>query len=71
MTVYNIEYIATGSHKKDRVTLTTADTFEFETGKEKITNITEAIEIFEIIAKKWWGTFETRNAITNITVKEI
>jgi len=71
MTVYKIEYITTGSNRKDRITLTTADTFEFETGTEKITNITDAIEMFEIIARKWWGTYETRNAITNITIQEV
>lgn len=71
MTSFEIEYITTGNHRKDKITLTLGETIEFETGTEKITNITDAIEVFEMIAAKWWGTYETKNSITNIKVKEI
>lgn len=72
MTLYEITYKCTGSGQNgrlDRVTITEGEEFEFETGIEKVTNITDAIEIFEVIAAKWWGTYETRNAIVNINVK--
>lgn len=74
MTHFDITYIRTGSgetKKTDKVTLSERDTFEFEDGTiEEVHNITDAIQAFEIIAAKWWGTYETRNAITNITVWE-
>lgn len=73
MTTYEITYIRTGSgetKKTDKVMINAGDEFEFESGIEKVTNITDAIEIFEIIAAKWWGTYENRNAITNIKVTE-
>lgn len=69
MTIWNIEYIAAGSgqnHRIDRVTITDKDEFEFETGTERATNIIEVIQLFEIIAAKYWGTYETKNAITKI-----
>lgn len=71
MTIYKIEYINAKSHKPDFVTITEGDQFEFETGFEKVTNIIDAINIFEIIAAKYWGTYETKAAITNIKVSEI
>lgn len=70
MTVYNIEYKVTGTNRIDRVTITEGETIEFETGTEKVTNIIDAIEVFELIAAKWWGTYETKNSITKITTVE-
>lgn len=71
MTTYTIKYKVTGSQRIDRVTITEGETFEFETGIEKVTNIIDVIRVFEIIAARWWGTYETKNAITNIEVKEV
>ena len=68
MTTYEIEYILTGSgetKKTDKVILRTGENYEFETGIETPHNITEIIEVFEMIAAKWWGTFENKNAIVN------
>lgn len=73
MTTYEIEYILTGSgenKKTDKICLTDVDKIEFSTGIEEIHNITDAIEVFEHIAAKWWGTYENRNAIVNISVSE-
>lgn len=64
---YEIEYIRTGRiDETDKVILRTGEDYEFETGIETPHNITEVIEVFEMIAAKWWGTYENRNAITNI-----
>lgn len=71
MTVYEISYIRTGSGEKqtlDRVQLNTNDSYEFEGETVIPTNITEIIEVFEMIAEKWWGTYENRNAIREIKV---
>lgn len=70
MTSYQIEYTNAISKKPDHVTINVGDQFEFETGFEKVTNIIDAINIFEIIAAKYWGTFETKATITNIKVIE-
>ena len=73
MTTYEIEYILTGSgenKKTNKIWLTDVDKIEFSTGTEEIHNITDAIEVFEHIAAKWWGTYENRNAIVNIAVSE-
>ena len=73
MTTYEITYIRTGSGEKketDKVWMNIGEEFEFDTGIEKPTSITEIIEVFEKIAAKWWGTYETRNAITNIKMIE-
>lgn len=73
MTTYEIEYILTGSgenKKTDKIRLSDVDKIEFSTGTEEIHNITDAIEVFEHIAAKWWGTYENRNAIVNIAVSE-
>lgn len=73
MTTYEITYIRTGSGEKketDKVWLTNLDKIEFETGIEEVHNITDAIEVFEHIAAKQWGTYENRNSIVNINVKE-
>ena len=73
-TQYRITYVRTGSGEKeklDRVILNTKEEFEFEHGTEVAHNITEIIELFEMIAAKWWGTYENRNSIRNIEVKEI
>lgn len=69
MTTFQIEYIKTGSGElktTDRVSISEGEEFEFETGTEKVESITDAIEIFELIAAKWWGSYENRNAIVNI-----
>ena len=74
MTQWEITYIRTGSgeiKKTDRVVISERDAFEFEDGTFEVHNIIEAIEAFEIIAAKWWGTYETKNAITEIKTKEI
>lgn len=74
MTQWEITYIRTGSgetKKTDRVVISERDSFEFEDGTFEVHNIIEAIEAFEIIAAKWWGTYETKNAITEIKTKEI
>lgn len=73
MTFYEIEYIRTGSGEKketSKVIITNHDKFEFETGVEEVTNILDAILVFEMIAEKWWGTYENKNAIVNIKVSE-
>lgn len=73
MTTYEITYIRTGSGEKketDKVWLTSLDKIEFETETKEVHNIIEAIEAFEMIAAKWWGTYENRNAIVNIKVTE-
>ncbi len=72
-TQYTITYKRTGSGEKeqlDRVIINTNEEYEFEHGVEVAHNITDAIELFEIIAAKYWGTYENRNAIRNIEVKE-
>lgn len=71
MQVYNIEYTNAISRKPDHVTINEGETFEFESGIEKVTNIVDAINVFEIIAAKYWGTFETKATITNIKISEI
>ena len=74
MTLWNITYIRTGSgetKKTDRVTISERDEFEFEDGTFTVHNIIDAIEAFELIAAKWWGTYETKNAITEIKAQEV
>ena len=69
MTTFQIEYIKTGSGElktTDRVSISEGEEFEFETGTEKVESITDAILVFEMIAEKWWGTYENRHAIVNI-----
>lgn len=73
MTTYEITYIRTGSGEKketDKVWLTSLDKIEFTNEIKEVHNIIEAIEVFEMIAAKWWGTYENRNAIVNIKVTE-
>lgn len=68
---YEIEYILTGSGETkntDKVILRTGEEYEFESGVEIPHDITEVITVFEMIAAKWWGTYENRNAIVNIRV---
>jgi hypothetical protein len=74
MTGYEIKYIRTGSgetKKYDRVFIWENDEMEFEDGIEIAHNITEIIELFEKIAAKYWGTYETRHAIVNIERIEV
>lgn len=74
MTYYEITYICTGSGEKkrlDHISLRCGEEFKFIRGTETLTNISDAIEIFEKIATEWWRTYETRNAITNIKVYEV
>ena len=69
MTGYNITYIRTGSgetKKYDRVTIYENDESEFESGNEIAHNLTEVLHLFETIAAKYWGTYETQHAITKI-----
>lgn len=69
ITGYEIEYIRTGSgetKKTDKVIIWENDDYEFEHGIVRAHNICEVIELFEIIAEKYWGTYETRHAIINI-----
>ena len=66
---YEIEYILTGSgetKKTDKVIMRTNEEYEFESGVEIPHDLNEIILVFEMIAAKWWGTYENRNAITNI-----
>lgn len=70
---YEITYIETGSGENQRtnkVIIRTGEQYEFESGIEEPHDITEIIQVFELIAAKWWGTFENRNAITNIRLCE-
>ncbi len=74
MTTYEITYIKTGSgetKKTDKVWISERDEFEFEDSVKTVHNIIDAIEAFETIAAKWWGTYETKNAIVNIEAKTI
>ncbi len=65
--VYEIEYIKTGTiNDTDKIVLSTNETINFESGPETPHNLTEVIAVFEMIAAKWWGTYETQNAIINI-----
>ena len=69
ITGYEIEYIRTGSgetKKTNKVIIWENDDYEFEHGIEIAHNIIEVIELFEIIAAKYWGTYETKHAIINI-----
>jgi acetolactate synthase small subunit len=69
MTGYEIKYVMTGSgetKKYDRVTIWENDDYEFEHGTERAHNIIEVIELFEIIAAKYWGTYETKHSIVEI-----
>lgn len=67
MTTYEIEYIRTGRvNETDKVVMHTEDPIEFEHGIEVAHDITQIIELFEIIAEKWWGTYENRHSIVNI-----
>lgn len=73
MMIFDITYIRSGSGERkltDRVTISEKDEFEFEDGVFTVHNIMDAIEAFELVAEKWWGTFETKNAITSINVRE-
>jgi hypothetical protein len=73
MTIFEITYIRSGSGERkltDRVVISERDEFEFEDGTFTVHNITDAIEAFELVASKWWGTYETKNAITSINVVE-
>ncbi len=74
MTAYNITYVRTGSGEKkmlDRVTITEGETLEFEHGTETAHNLSEVLDLFEIIAAKYWGTFETKASIEKIEKIEI
>lgn len=74
MTGYIITYARTGSgetKKLDEVTLWENDPMEFEHGVEVAHNIIEIIELFELVAAKYWGTYETKHAITNIKKIEV
>lgn len=71
MKSFRVDYINNVSKKLDRVTFTEGETIELETGDKKITNISDVIEVFEIVAVRYWGSYETKNSITNITVNEI
>lgn len=73
MTIFEITYIRSGSGERkltDRVTISQGDEFEFEDETLTVYNIVDAIKVFELVAKKWWGTYETKNAITSIKVLE-
>ena len=74
MTQFEIEYVRTGSgenKKMDRVVISERDKFDFEDGSFEVHNIVDAIEAFELIAAKWWGTYENKNAIVSIKAIEI
>ena len=74
MTGYEIKYIRTGSgenKKYDTVTLWENDPMEFEHGIETAHNLTDILHLFEIIAAKYWGTYETQHSIVNIEKIEI
>lgn len=74
MTTFEIEYIRTGSGEKknfDKVWISERDKFEFENGSFEVHNIVDAIEAFELIAAKWWGTYENKNAIVSIKALNI
>ena len=69
MTGYNITYISTGSgetKKYDKVTIWENEEYEFEHGTETAHNLAEVLHLFETIAAKYWGTYETQHAITRI-----
>lgn len=69
MTTWKLDYIRTGSGETkqyDSVNISERDKFEFEDGTFEVHNIVDAIEAFELIAAKWWGTYETKNAIVAI-----
>lgn len=73
MTTWRLKYIRTGSGEKkqfDTVAISERDEFEFEDGTFEVHNIVDAIEAFEFIAAKWWGTYETKNAIVAIETIE-
>lgn len=68
---YIFTYIRTGSgetKKLDKVTIWEKDSFEFEDETITTTDLNDCMNAFEKIAARWWGTFETKNAITNIEI---
>lgn len=67
MTTYEITYIRTGRiNDTDKIWINTGD---YKKDLSVVHNITDAIEYFEELAEDW-GTYENRNAITNIRVIE-
>lgn len=67
MTTYEITYIRTGRiNDTDKIWINTGD---YKKDLSVVQNITDAIEYFEELAEDW-GTYENRNAITNIKVIE-
>jgi len=67
MTTYEITYIRTGRiNDTDKIWINTGD---YKKDLSVVHNITDAIEYFEELAEDW-GTYENRNAITNIKVIE-
>ena len=65
MTTFEITYIRTGRvTDTDKVWISTGD--EKKDGS-RVNNITDAIEYFEELAENW-GSYENRNAITNIRI---
>lgn len=65
MTTFEITYILTGRvSDTDKVWINTGD--ERKDGSI-VNNITDAIEYFEELAESW-GSYENRNAITNIRI---
>lgn len=74
MTGYEITYRRTGSGEKkklDRVMIWENDPMEFETGTVTAHNLCEIIDLFEMIAAKYWGTYETKHSIEKIERIEV
>ena len=68
---YEITYERTGSgetKKYDTVMIWENDTFDFEDETFETHSLTDCLKAFEKIAAKWWGTYETQHAITNIEI---
>lgn len=65
---YKITYKITGLSKFDHVIIRTNEHIKLKNGKEVVPhNIMDVIEVFELLAAGW-GTYETKNAIRDITV---
>ena len=73
MTKYKITYINAITKKPDTVIINKGDEVEFDSGIDRVNhieNIIDAINVFELAAAKFWGTYETKDSIIKIEVIE-
>ena len=70
MTKFKITYTNAITKKPDTVIINKGEEVEFDSGIDRVNNIIDAINVFELAATKFWGTFETKDSIIKIEVIE-